>query len=130
MIEFHLDSRSGVPPFQQLVQQVRRALRLGLLVVGDQLPTVKDVVGQLAINPNTVLKAYRELDLGGLVEGRRGQGTFVSSEVPPVPPDDVKALRTSLQRWIERGRAAGLDDDNLATLFHDTLRPPSVSRVA
>ena len=130
MIEFHLDTRSGVPTYLQLVQQVTQAVRLGILQPGDQLPTVKEVVGSLAINPNTVLKAYRELDLGGLVEGRRGQGTFVSSEVPPVPPDDVKALRTSLQRWIERGRAAGLDDDNLATLFHDTLRPPSVSRVA
>ena len=130
MIEFHLDTRSGVPTYLQLVQQVTQAVRLGILQPGDQLPTVKEVVGSLAINPNTVLKAYRELDLGGLVEGRRGQGTFVSSEVPPVPPDDVKALRTSLQRWIERARAAGLDDDNLATLFHDTLRPPSVSRVA
>lgn len=77
VIEFHLDSRSGVPPYQQLVQQVRRALRLGLLVVGDQLPTVKDVVGQLAINPNTVLKAYRELEHVGLVAARPGVGTFV-----------------------------------------------------
>jgi GntR family transcriptional regulator len=130
MIEFHLDARSGVPTYLQLVQQVTQALRLGILQPGDQLPTVKEVVGRLAINPNTVLKAYRELDLNGLVEGRRGQGTFVSSHVPPVPPGDVKALRTSLQRWIERGRAAGLDDENLATLFHDTLRPPAVSRVA
>jgi GntR family transcriptional regulator len=130
MIEFHLDTRSGVPTYLQLVQQVTQALRLGILQPGDQLPTVKEVVGRLAINPNTVLKAYRELDLNGLVEGRRGQGTFVSSHVPPVPPDDVKALRTSLQRWIERARVAGLDDENLATLFHDTLRPPAVSKVA
>ena len=81
MIEFHLDSRSGVPPYQQLVQQVRRALRLGLLVAGDQLPTVKDVVGQLAINPNTVLKAYRELEHAGLVAARPGVGTFVTGTV-------------------------------------------------
>jgi DNA-binding transcriptional regulator YhcF (GntR family) len=130
MIEFHLDTRSGVPTYLQLVQQVTQALRLGILQPGDQLPTVKEVVGTLAINPNTVLKAYRELDLSGLVEGRRGQGTFVSNEVPPVPPDDVKALRTSLQRWIERARAAGLDDENLSTLFNDTLRPPSARRAA
>src|SRR6266571_271954 len=103
MIEFHLETRSGVPTYLQLVQQARQAIRLGILRPGDQLPTVKEVVGSLAINPNTVLRAYRELDVEGLVEGRRGIGTFVSSEVPPVPPDDVKALRTSLQRWIERG---------------------------
>ena len=79
MIEFHLDTRSGVSAYQQLVQQVRRALRLGLLSVGDQLPTVKDVVGQLAINPNTVLKAYRELEHAGLVAARPGLGTFVTA---------------------------------------------------
>lgn len=130
MIEFHLDTRSGVPTYLQLVQQVKQSLRLGILQPGDQLPTVKEVVGSLAINPNTVLKAYRELDLDGLVEGRRGQGTFVSSELPPLPPDDVKLLRSSLQRWIERARAAGLDEENMSALFADTVRPPVVSRVA
>ncbi len=80
MIEFRLNERSGVPTYLQLVQQVRQAVRLGMLQPGDQLPTVKEVVGMLAINPNTVLKAYRELDHEGLVEGRRGQGTFVSRD--------------------------------------------------
>ena len=84
MIEFHLDGRSGVPTYLQLVQQVRQAVRLGILRPGDQLPTVKEVVGGLAINANTVLKAYRELDHEGLVEARRGMGTFVSSELPPL----------------------------------------------
>ncbi|MFD2352148.1 GntR family transcriptional regulator [Nonomuraea ferruginea] len=79
LIEFYLDSRSGVSPYQQLVQQVRHALRLGLLRVGDQLPTVKDVVAGLAINPNTVLKAYRELEHEGLVAARPGVGTFVTA---------------------------------------------------
>jgi GntR family transcriptional regulator len=130
MIEFHLDTRSGVPTYLQLVQQVKQALRLGILQPGDQLPTVMAVVGSLAINPNTVLKAYRELDLGGFVEGRRGQGTFVSSALPPVPPDDVKALRSSLQRWIDRARAAGLDDENMSALFADTVRPPASWRAA
>src|SRR6202795_4259587 len=92
MIEFHLDVRSGVPTYLQLVQQVRQAVRLGILVPGDQLPTVKEVVGRLAINPNTVLKAYRELDHERLVEGRRGQGTFVSSDLPSLPPDEGKGL--------------------------------------
>ena len=130
MIHFHLDARSGVPTYLQLVQQVQQAVRLGILQPGDQLPTVKEVVGSLAINPNTVLKAYRELDLDGLVEGRRGQGTFVSSALPPLPPDDVKQLRSSLQSWIESARAAGLDEDTMAALFGDTLRPPSSWRAA
>jgi GntR family transcriptional regulator len=130
VIEFHLDSRSGVPTYLQLVQQVKQSLRLGILQPGDQLPTVMAVVGSLAINPNTVLKAYRELDLGGFVEGRRGQGTFVSSDLPPVPPEDVKALRSSLQRWIDRARAAGLDDENMSALFADTVRPPASWRAA
>jgi GntR family transcriptional regulator len=130
LIEFHLDTRSGVPTYLQLVQQVRQAIRLGILEPGDQLPTVKDVVGSLAINPNTVLKAYRELDHEGLVEGRRGVGTFVSSTPGSPPPDGVKELRGSLLRWVASARAAGLDDDAIAALFGDTLRPPVVSRVA
>ena len=130
MIHFHLDARSGVPTYLQLVQQVQQAVRLGILQPGDQLPTVKEVVGSLAINPNTVLKAYRELDLDGLVEGKRGQGTFVSSALPPLPPDDLKQLRSSLESWIESARAAGLDEDTMAALFGDTLRPPSSWRAA
>jgi GntR family transcriptional regulator len=130
MIEFHIETRSGVPTYLQLVQQVRQAIRLGVLETGDQLPTVKDVVGSLAINPNTVLRAYRELDLEGLVEGRRGVGTFVLENGSPLPPDDVKKLRSDLQRWVSRARAAGLDDDGMSTLFYDTIRPPAVSRVA
>ena len=96
-------------------------MRLGILQPGDQLPTVKEVVGALAINPNTVLKAYRELDLEGLVEGRRGMGTFVSSELPARPPDEWKELRSGLRRWIERARASGLDEENMAALFADAV---------
>ncbi len=130
MIEFHLDARSGVPTYLQLVQQVRQAVRLGILRPGDQLPTVKEVVGGLAINANTVLKAYRELDHEGLVEGRRGMGTYVSSELPSRPPDEWKELRLGLRRWIERARAAGLDEENMAALFADTVRPPTAVRAA
>ena len=130
MIEFHLDSRSGVSPYLQIVHQVRQALRLGLLLEGDQLPTVKEVVARLAINPNTVLKAYRELDHEGLVEGRRGLGTFVSSELPPRAPGELKDLRAGLRRWIERARAAGLDEENMAALFADTVRRPASVRAA
>jgi GntR family transcriptional regulator len=129
MIQFHLE-RSGVPTYAQLVEQVRQAVRLGVLRPGDQLPTVKEVVTTLTINPNTVLRAYRELDHEGLVEGRRGVGTFIADGVSPPPRDDTAELRPALQRWITRARAAGLDDGSIATLFSDTLRPPAVSRVA
>jgi GntR family transcriptional regulator len=130
MIEFHLEQGSGVPTYLQIVQQVRQAVRLGILRPGDQLPTVKEVVGRLTINPNTVLRAYRELDLEGLTEGRRGVGTFVAADAAPPPHDGVKDLRASLERWMARARAAGLDDASIAELFSDTLRPPTVSRVA
>jgi GntR family transcriptional regulator len=130
VIEFHLEARSGVPTYLQLVQQVRQSVRLGILRPGDQLPTVMEVVSRLTINPNTVLKAYRELDHEGLVEARRGIGTFVSSQLAPLPPDGVKELRSSLEGWIRRARSAGLDEENMAALFADTVRPPAVSRVA
>jgi GntR family transcriptional regulator len=130
VIEFHLETKSGVPTYLQLVQQVRQAIRLGLLQPGDQLPTVKEVVGTLTINPNTVLRAYRELDMEGLVEARRGVGTFVAADQTSLPPTDVKELRSALQRWVGRARAAGLDEENMAALFADTVRPPAASRVA
>jgi DNA-binding transcriptional regulator YhcF (GntR family) len=117
MIEFRLTERSGVPTYLQLVQQVRQAVRLGLLQPGDQLPTVKEVVGKLAINPNTVLKAYRVLDYEGLVEGRRGQGTFISSAVTPAAPVGNAALLSALLRWIERAQEAGFDEEGVAALF-------------
>jgi GntR family transcriptional regulator len=130
VIEFHLDGKSGVPAYLQLVQQVRQAIRLGILRPGDQLPTVKDVVTSLTINPNTVLHAYRQLDHEGLIEGRRGVGTFVSVHPVPPPPDDLDGLRSSLARWIGRARAAGLDDDGIAALVAAAVRPTAAKRVA
>jgi GntR family transcriptional regulator len=130
VIEFHLDSRSGVPAYLQLVQQVRQAVRLGILRPGDQLPTVKEVVTRLTINPNTVLHAYRQLDHEGLIEGRRGVGTFVSTSSVPPPPGDLKGLRASLDRWVARARAAGLDDEAIAAFVTDAVRLSAVSRVA
>src|SRR3954471_11497141 len=127
MIDFHLETRSGVPTYKQLVQQVTQAVRLGILRPGDQLPTVKEVVASLAINPNTVLRAYRELELEGVTEGKRGVGTFVAEQVAPVPSDDLDELRTSLKRWVDSARKAGVDDESIAALFADTLRP-TISR--
>jgi GntR family transcriptional regulator len=130
MINFHLDTRSGVPTYLQIVQQVRQAVRLGLLTPGDQLPTVKEVVATLAINPNTVLKAYRELDHEGLVEARRGQGTFVARGVAPQPPSGVPGLQRELGDWVRRARAAGVDDDGLYALFSTVVYRPLAEHVA
>lgn len=121
MIEFRLDTRAGVAPYMQLVQQVRNALRLGVLLVGDQLPTVKEVVGTIAINPNTVLKAYRELERDGLVRGRPGVGTFVVKGIDGPPPGAHLALRRSLERWLRSASDAGLDLESVIALFESTL---------
>ena len=130
MIEFHLDKRSGVAPYQQVVQQVRHALRLGLLEVGEQLPTVKEVVTSLAINPNTVLKAYKELENFGLVAARPGIGIFVTTTLS----DDSLAahgpLRQSLQRWLAQARRAGLDEESIEAIFRDVVRSSSAEGVA
>ena len=130
MIQFRLDSRSGVSTYLQLVHQVRHALRLGMLLPGDQLPTVKEVVGSLAINPNTVLKAYRELEQEGLVEGRPGQGTFVLRSLNGPPPGKNAMLRKSLERWLRSAFDAGLDMDSVVALFETTLRDSHEEGVA
>ncbi len=122
MIEFHLDGRSGLSPYQQLVQQVRHALRLGLLTEGDQLPKVKDVVASLAINPNTVLKAYRELEHDGLVAARPGVGTFVTRTLGGATLAVLGPLRQDLRRWLTKARKAGLDEESIEALFLATFR--------
>jgi GntR family transcriptional regulator len=122
VIEFHLDGGSGVSPYQQIVKQVRHALRLGLLRQGDQLPTVKDVVAQLAINPNTVLKAYRELEHDGLVAARPGVGTFVTRELTDTTFAAQGPLRLDLDRWLTKARRAGLDDESIEALFQSSFR--------
>ena len=130
MIEFHLDTKSGISPYMQLVRQVRQALRLGLLDVGDQLPTVKDVVGSIAINPNTVLKAYRELEHEGLVAARPGVGTFVTRTLSGESLASHGRLRRDLQRWLVKARGAGLDDESIEALFEDTFRSAAQAGVA
>jgi GntR family transcriptional regulator len=122
VIEFHLEDRSGVAPYLQLIHQVRHGLRLGLLREGDQLPTVKDVVGRLAINPNTVLKAYRELEYEGLVAARPGVGTFVTRTMTDSSLAALGPLRRELQRWLGKARRTGLDDESIEALFLNTFR--------
>ena len=120
-IEFRLDPNSGVPTYLQIVQQVEHALRLGYLVKGDQLPRVREVVASLAINPNTVLKAYRELEHKGLAAGRPGQGTFIEGSLGVVPLQDQQALKRRLTRWLEDAVAAGLDQEGIAALVASAL---------
>ena len=121
-IEFRLDAASGVPTYLQLVQQVEHALRLGYLKPGDQLPKVRDVVASLAINPNTVLKAYRELETKGLAAGRPGQGTFIQATLSQVALPELTALRRPLLAWLASADAAGLDEDGMVALFTSVLR--------
>jgi GntR family transcriptional regulator len=122
MIEFQLDTASGVATYLQLVQQVHQALQLGLLEPGDQLPTAQQVVARLAINPNTVLKAYRELETKGLTVGRPGQGTFIQTTLNQVALPELTGLRRSLLGWLASADMAGLDEDGIVALFASVLR--------
>src|ERR1700693_2376061 len=117
-MSFHLRTDSGVPPYLQIAQ----AVRLGGLDVGDRLPTVKEVVAELAINPNTVQKAYRELEHEGLVEGRQGVGTFVARRPDGPPPGTQARLARGLHKWVESARAEGMDDESMEALLRETLR--------
>ncbi len=126
MFRFRLDGSSGVPPYLQLVHQVRQSLLLGYLREGDRLPTVKDVAGDLAINPNTVVKAYRQLEHEGLAGGRPGQGTFITATLASPPQDASAALRASLAQWFRDAEEAGFSDDAVTALIavvrHDMRR--------
>jgi GntR family transcriptional regulator len=122
MIAFHLDTHTGVPAYLQIVQQVKQALRLGLLTTGDQLPTVREVVEQVIINPNTVLKAYRDLEREGLVASRPGQGTFIIQTLAATAPASLASLRRSLTRWLRDAHEAGLDEESILALFMTTFR--------
>jgi GntR family transcriptional regulator len=119
-----------VPAYLQLVQQVERALRMGALAPGDQLPTVREVVAEVAINPNTVLKAYRELESRGLVQGRQGVGTFVLRR-PSGPPPSVHArLARSLDSWVQSARAEGLDEASIQALLRSATQQHAEREVA
>lgn len=121
VLTFRLNSSSGVPPYLQIAQQIRQALVAGVLTPGDQLPTVKEVVAQIAVNPNTVFKSYRELEREGLVQGRPGAGTFVLRRPAGPPPGTHNRLARSLARWIVNAREAGLDDASIEALVRFTL---------
>ena len=120
-LSLRVDGRTGVPPYLQLAQQIRQAIVAGVLAPGDQLPTVKEIVAMVAVNPNTVFKSLRELEHEGLVEGRPGAGTFVLRRPPGPTPGRHVALRRSLERWIGQARGSGMDDRSIEGLVHQVL---------
>src|SRR5260370_40085058 len=120
--EFRLAPAAGVPTYLQLVLQGEHALRLGCLKPGDQLPKVRDVVASLAISPNTVLKAYKELETKGLAAGRPGRGTFIQATLSQVALPELTALRRSLSGWLAAADGAGLDGGGVVALFTPALR--------
>jgi GntR family transcriptional regulator len=122
MLDFRIDTQSGLAPYLQLVQQVKQALRLGWLQSGDQLPRVHELAASVAINPNTVQKAYKELEQEGLIVGRPGQGTFVQRSLRQSTPSELSLLGRRLEKWIAAARAAGLDDDGIIDVVRATMR--------
>jgi GntR family transcriptional regulator len=130
MIRFRVDGRSGVPPYLQIVQQVRQALRMGVLAVGDQLPSVREMVAATAINPNTVLKAYRDLERDGLVEARAGHGTFVRARPAGPPPGMHSQFGRGLAAWVREARTAGLDDEAIESLLRVALQASAEEDIA
>ncbi|MFG2040087.1 GntR family transcriptional regulator [Dactylosporangium sp. NPDC048998] len=129
-IRFVLDAASGVPTYLQLVHQVEQGLRLGVLRDGDQLPRIKDVVAALAINPNTVQKAYRELTARGIVTTQQGVGSFVQGTLPVVDLAGQAALRRRLVGWVRAAREAGLDHGGIAALVNSVLQEESREETA
>ena len=121
MIAIRVEGRSSTPAYLQIAQQVRQALRMGALQIDDQLPTVREVVAATAVNPNTVLKAYRELEREGLVKPRAGLGTFVVDRPSGPPPGTHALLARSLARWVHSARKAGFDDESMESLLRAVL---------
>ncbi len=122
MIDFQLDTTSGVATYLQIVQQVHQALQLGLLEPGDRLPTAQQVVAKLAINPNTVLKAYRDLEREGLVRARAGLGTFIVGTLPRTDPAAQARFLASMTEWLRSARAAGLGPDDVEAIYRTAVR--------
>lgn len=125
---FRIDRRTGTAVYVQLIQQVRQAVRMGRLRAGDRLPTAREVAERTGINPNTVLRAYRELEVAGLVEPRQGSGTFVRDHLPPLPAD-IGELRRDLAEWVARARAAGLDPSDIQALVTEVAAEEEAQRV-
>lgn len=122
-MKFFINSRSGVPIYRQLVQQIKNGIVGGLLEPGDQLPTVREVALDLTVNPNTVARAYRELEMQGLLQSIQGRGTFVSpSRGPSRPVEKEMLLRERFAEVLEEGRQLGIDSVDLKRIFEISLQ--------
>jgi GntR family transcriptional regulator len=131
VIHFHLDGQSGMPTYMQLVNQVRRAVRNGALRAGDRLPTAREMVAKLAINPNTVLKAYGHLEREGLVTSRPGLGTFITQGIEAqLEPAVQRQLRRGLDAWLGKAARAGLDREGVLALVNLALEESQGAEVA
>jgi GntR family transcriptional regulator len=120
MIQFRLDKHSGVPAYRQIIDQVRNAIYLGILQPGDRLPTVREVVKQITINPNTVHRAYLELELQGLTEGRTGSGTYIRQSLSEIS-DEQPRLLSQLEAWIDSAQQAGLAPEAIEALIAQAI---------
>ncbi|MFD4941907.1 GntR family transcriptional regulator [Streptomyces sp. NPDC058239] len=117
VVVFRIDRRSGVATYLQIVRQVEQALRMGALEEGDRLPTAAQVAAETKVNPNTTLKAYRELERAGLAEVRQGAGTFITRSLAPAQEAPDSPLRASLARWLDEARSQGLSGQEVTALF-------------
>ncbi|MGW7349658.1 GntR family transcriptional regulator [Streptomyces sp. NPDC054784] len=120
-MKYRIERRRGVAAYQQIVEQTKRALRTGTLRVGDRLPTAREVAETCAVNPNTTLKAYRELEREGVVELRQGIGTFVARAPEPFVPDAGSTLHAELYEWTERALRSGMAEDDVRELLETAL---------
>jgi GntR family transcriptional regulator len=127
--EFALDMQSGVPVYRQLIDQVRSGVASGSLNAGHQLPTVRQLAVDLAINPNTVLRAYRELELGGLIETHQGTGTFVADKkVEKNSAERDRKLGQIVGEFAARAGAGGFTVEDLIDRLRDLLPSPAQRR--
>jgi len=129
VFRFHLDLKSGVPVYRQIVDQVRGAIAAGSLTDGDQLPTVRQLAVDLAINPNTVVRAYRELEYGGLLETHQGTGTFISDQkIPRAGDERQRQLAQIVSDAIARSGAAGFTVQDLLEQLRIAANEPNRRR--
>lgn len=120
---FHVRPESGEPIYQQLMRQIRHAITTGALKPGDRLPTIRQLASEQVVNPNTVARAYRELEREGLVESGPRRGTFVTFEPPRLQARERRArLLPHLQSLIAEARVLGFSDDELHAMLREALR--------
>jgi len=127
--QFALDLHTGVPVYRQLIDQVRAGISSGSLSAGDQLPTVRQLAVDLAINPNTVMRAYRELELGGLLETHQGTGTFISEKKPEKKTAErERQLDQMAGEFAARAGAAGFALEEVIERLRELLPRPAQRR--